>query len=496
MTLPRAHGPSTRGSTRRAFTLLEVVLAGVLGLLVIVGSLALFATMDRAKRLQAARLETNAEMALAHKVLQQAFRTLLMESSADPRDDDLKSHIEKDIDDAFSTEAGNRRADASIMRFAVQPDPSKRTSMGEVLQTIDITLSTPPIHAATRSSDAVAQEDAQLRQLALERLRTVDIWNQNNPPPAYGARDRAGSGKSPGPASDRESSRTLSRGDRLRMASGGLTGAEASPDRIAQLASREIEPPRAPGVRGVFELRPEDDSKVLARMDGSGRTAWALWWKQIPFNDALPVPSPTASPADRARDLELIELARAGSSDGPEIKLLSGLNAAHWQVYRRRKMVMKMAASRAKELPAYVEFKFETIDGRREDWLFEVAWSYGQEPGTVLAVNDPLGAPGDGNDPDSIAAAVQAALNAANGGKPGGGPNGAGGTGPVAAAGGTKPTTGSNGRSGSGSNGTGGSGGTPGGGATTIADNGDIIINLPGGGRIVIPANARPGGSH
>ena len=112
-------------------------------------------------------------------------------------------------------------------------------------------------------------------------------------------------------------------------------------------------------------------------------------------------------------DHQLADLARASRSDLPETKILSGLVDAHWQAYRRRQFVPKMISVNAKELPAYVEFKFETVEGRREDWLFEVAWSYGAEPGTVLAVNDALGAPLDPNNPDGIMTAINNAVNSA-----------------------------------------------------------------------------------
>ncbi len=512
--------------SRPGFTLMEVMLAAILGAMVVGASLALFSMMDRARKLQNDRLETNTELAFAHKVLQQAFRTLLMENSPEPKDDDLKNKIKQDIEDAADGKTTERRDDTEIQRFALQPDLSKRTYDGSLLQTIDLTLTTPPVHAVSRSLTAEEEENAQLRQLALARSRDTNVWSDRSSSSRLGSSSSrlSGSTKSAGGKSsadgsstsrERNPSATSARADRLRSGAAGLGG--SADDRVASLASQEIEPPRAPGVRGVFEFRQEDDPKVIARLASSGlqnANAWSLWWKQIPPDDDLDLPAaPSTDTAgeganaakERAERLRLIALARASRTDTPEVKLLSGIGSAQWQVYRRRKMVTRMAATHAKELPAYVNLKFDTIDGRHQDWLFEVNWSYGQEPGTVLAVNDPLGAPFDPSNPDgggdsSVAAAVQAALEAANGGGRGGSgstPTG-GSTGSIAGVGSTGGTRGGSGSGGSGSTGTvaGTGGGTRGGTATGPVTGGNgrpIVITLPDGSTITIPANAQPG---
>jgi len=489
----RARRPRHRaGGARPGFTMMELVLASVLGILVIIGAFTLFETMDRAKRLQSARLERNVEFALAHKALQQAFRTLLMESANEPKDDELDKSVKDDLDDSFA-HPDERREDAADMRFALQPDASKRAS-GGAMQSLDLTLTTPPIHGATLSSSADADESTQLRQLAMERRSGSDVYKPvANSDSGFGSK---GSGSRS--SSDSSSGDAQARADRLRAASAGLTGTAADPGSALSAASQDMEAPRAPGVRGAFEFRSEDDPKILARAagGGGGGQLWSLWWKQIPYDDSVDPPS-TGSAEDRAHRLQLLALARASRTDTPQIKLLSGITDASWQAYRRRRMVPKMAAKFAKELPAYVELKFETVDGRREDWLFEVAWSYGPEPGSEIAANDPLAVPalaGAAGDPNSIAAAVQAALNAAKNGTPGGSTGvktvgstpitvNPGNPGVVASAGGSGPKsmTGANGPpSINNSN------------VTTNPD-GSLTVHLPGGGTITIPANAQPG---
>jgi hypothetical protein len=419
--------------------MLEVMLAGSLGLIVIFIAMGFFTTIDRAKRFQAQRLEVNTERTTAHRVIQQALRSLLMEDGAG-RDDDVKKRIEDDIQHALD-HADEPDDDASIVRFSLEPDPAAYGPDGRPVQTLELTVTTPPIHAVTLRTDAEQAEAQDLREMMNQRLRKLDLWDSSRSSAA--ALDaKAGNSKSASSRSasnskdsataikdaERDANRTASRADRLRAASVGLTGSEASSDALDAAAQREIDAPRAPGLRGMFEIRPDPDARPST--DGSSNgPALSLWWRQIPPEADLV--SSQQDGLGGIDDPQLLQLARRSLDDAPQIKILSNLKSARWRVYRRRQFVEKMTAKSAKELPAYVEFKFETLDGRHDNWLFEVAWSYGAEPGTIIATNDPLGAPLDSTDLNAqIQQAVQAAIDGKNpSGSPVGGSQVAGTTG-------------------------------------------------------------------
>jgi hypothetical protein len=390
---------------------MEVMLAATLGMIVVFACFALFEVMDRAKKIQSDRLEANTEMATAHRVMQQAFRSLLMKDAANVRDDDVKQRIAENLRDAEEHPYA-RDTDAANARFSLQPDVSALTADGQPTQSLELTLVTPPIHAVSMLSDAEKDEARNLREMLMQRQRQLHLWDDSSSSSSSSKASADAEGKDAASASATDSTksadaaaadaaaaqREADRAARLEAAAKGLTGKDANPAQLDEVAASrdDMEAPRAPGLRGIFELRPEDDPKVLARLrDAHGpdapSTAMALWWRQIPVDDGLDGLDDNGNTVDP----QLLDLARRARADSPQIKLLTGLSSAHWQVYRRRKMYPKMSAIQAKELPAYVEFQFETIGGRHEDWLFEVAWSYGPDPGTVLANNDILAGPAD-----------------------------------------------------------------------------------------------------
>ncbi len=410
--------------------MIEVMLAGSLGIIVIFAAMSFFTALERAKKFQADRMESNTEFSTAHRVIQQALRTLLMQEANTGREDEIKKRIEDDIQDAID-HADERITDNSLMRFSLQADPSAYGPDGRPVQTLELTVTTPPIHAVTLRTGAADQEAQDLREMMRLRMRQLDLWDSSRAASASLA-ETADSGSAKN--AERDPNRTAARAERLRNASTGLTGSDASPEALAAAAERDTEAPRAPGLRGMFEVRPDNDPRFVG--PGTSGQALSLWWKQIPPEaDLLPL---GADGSEGVSDPQLLELARRSRDDAPEIKILSGLKNARWKVYRRRQFVEKMSAKSAKELPAYVEFSFETVNGRREDWLFEVAWSYGAEPGTIIASNDPLGSPLDTND---VMAQINDAVNrAVNGQNPSASPVGvdptvAGGK-PIAGAGG------------------------------------------------------------
>ncbi|MFN7022465.1 MAG: hypothetical protein ACK4WH_14210, partial [Phycisphaerales bacterium] len=171
-----------------------------------------------------------------------------------------------------------------------------------------------------------------------------------------------------------------------------------------RLEDVELSRPRAPGVRGVFEILPDGvepgaglaapPSEFAATADGP---TYALWWRELP---PRPAREDLASEGvdvedgqegrserdDRRRraDAELVALAAESEFNGKRERLLSGCRSIHWSALRGKKPRDKITALYDKELPAYVELEFETASGRREKWMFEVAWITGPEPGSVL----------------------------------------------------------------------------------------------------------------
>jgi hypothetical protein len=170
-----------------------------------------------------------------------------------------------------------------------------------------------------------------------------------------------------------------------------------------------------------------------ARTDPNAQPGWTLWYREMPPRSAAFDLSPDEraralagdtsflttdiDPADLALDIDPASLR--------VVRLVSGLKTCHWRVFRRGEFSSRITAVSARELPAYVELTLETVGGRRENWMFEVGWSDGPEPGQLLALAaDPLNAPSATSDRDNNGI-PDAEEDGANGGGGGGG-NGTG----------------------------------------------------------------------
>ncbi|MCB9844978.1 MAG: prepilin-type N-terminal cleavage/methylation domain-containing protein [Phycisphaeraceae bacterium] len=101
-------------------------------------------------------------------------------------------------------------------------------------------------------------------------------------------------------------------------------------------------------VRGVFELRPDEDS-------------WSMWWRPV-----QPDGSPQIPGFETRRELSAVRLA-------------SGIVWCQWQAFRDRERVGELDATWSNELPAYMELEVETVSGLYANWLFEMGWSVGPE---------------------------------------------------------------------------------------------------------------------
>lgn len=455
-----------RPAAPRAFTLLEMVLAMVLGVMVIAGAMALFRVLDRSQVRQQTRMDENMEMARAHKVVGLVFQTLLMAQS-EVSERDMESRLEED--DARNSEdrADLRDDDADDARLALQPDPALgarmivATDRGERLapaQVFGVTIRQSPIAASEGDQTEEQKADADYEKLvylerALEKTGAGSKAVEDLRRESHGARssmdsERSGENRSsPG----RERSSSSRRSESLGEAGGLLDRAirgegrresrsddePRDPDNLSaseRIEERQLSRPRAPGVRGVFEILPDDQepraSPALAPSEfavGAEGPTYSLWWRELPPRPAdedltaegvdigdEPAADESAT-AERARlrrekaDAELVSLSNGDELTGKRERLLSGCKSIHWTALRGKKPRDKIIALYDKELPGYVELEFETATGRREKWMFEVAWVVGAEPGSVLAdqpdaldtIAANAGNPSDPNNPNN-----------------------------------------------------------------------------------------------
>ena len=458
--------------SRPAFTLLEVMLASLIGALVVIACLALFSTINIAQERHEFRSAQTSDLTRAHTIIQRSLQTLVMAKSDGPGDSDSVRRIDRDRDRSL---AGGLLPDddpdeLGAARLLLQRDDSIRQPMESQTgiggnktlwpQVLRLSLRAPPVaggfadpNASSGPVDPSAFSESRLTQLARQRERAARDRERHTPSSASSSSSSASS-SSASSSSRRAGSRSgastsssaRDSGDSRSRASGsnrresasaadsaingaldaaGDAGDTASrPTRRASLVGDpagefeesfdiENERPRAPGVRAEFILLP-DDAAPTTNLQSATATGgkppkppstdpkeqgWTLWYRELPPRN----PADDLSPEDRARalagdtsvlsrEIDPADLAyQVDPSSLRVIRLISGLRACHWQVFRRGQFDDRILALSARELPGYVEFQFETLSGRKEHWMFEVGWSDGDEPGQLVAVaDDPL----------------------------------------------------------------------------------------------------------
>jgi type II secretory pathway component PulJ len=357
-----------------AFTLLDLMLASVIGAMVLLTCIGMFGAIRRAEQRSRVRFETMLELSTTQRAVEKAMRTLIMGQNPPPRPSGLQG------DPARANPA--RPADAPELPTALLEHPrlilssvekplalmAYRDENGNIHtmppQQLEVVLDDAPVFPATE----VASPD----DLAIQPVR--HRGRQNN-------RHRAG---------DRGSHSQLAHSTQPPVAAPAAAGGDpANPANPDDPLLDDAVVARAPGMRGVFELtwdvpeaRPEHAVSIMSDETGppseEAAGGWTLWWRALPNLPPPEVPG-LASPDPEPEPLP-----------PPPIKLASGLRTCKWEAVRSGDKFSNFSATAWDDLPAYMSLEVETRSGQWNQWMFEVSGSKGGEPGS------PVQASGDG----------------------------------------------------------------------------------------------------
>lgn len=462
MTAQSRHPSSRRARAprSRAFTLLEVTLAAVLGAMIVFSCLALFGAIERAQRRHELRVAQTNDFTRAYQVIERSFRLLVMAEQDNATDADTERRIERDLERSRGTILEDEPLENQTTRFELEPDnlPELGARIGSTAgrggsfgglglmeyenqqvspQVLRLALRAPPVAGGFASQNTNTESGVML-QVVDERERAREALERSRAQRAAERQTRRTEG----------SSRARSTASDPQIIGGAGDVVVAAGETEEEFDASDINRPRAPGVRAEFILLPDGSAPTSslqaatatgsqpARPDPSAQPGWTLWYREMPPRSAAFDLTPDeraralagdtsflstdVDPADLALDVDPASLR--------VVRLVSGLKTCHWRVFRRGEFSSRITAVSARELPAYVELSLETVGGRREKWMFEVGWSQGPEPGQLLALAaDPLNAPSASSDRDGdgIPDNEEEGANGEGGGGGGGG-NGSG----------------------------------------------------------------------
>lgn len=408
-------------TNRRAFTLLETILAAALGGMVVVGVVGVIGALDRAESVQTARADQTAEFERAQIVMRRAMGSLAMAGgSAGNNNPNARAggaqgqtgdQAGNQGADRFGGQGGNRSqagAGRTSVRPGAQPTGDGGRSLGGLSQqggtgagtggtggagsgvggsggsggggggggipglnsitpSVRFSLTSPGAQGAQTSTTPSGQpaasratSDAAYQRLELS-LASLPLPERVYLGPASVTANETLQPFSVDPEADEFELDTLT-DEELAAESASEGGPEASET--------------VPLFRGVFELSPPRVDPTRANSNRNAGASWeeaqglTLWWRQLP----LPVADPLNPGA-------MIAAPMTDPRDDPEaVPLLTGLTSATWRVFKSRELLTGLDATYSDELPAYVQFEFRTHSGLYGNWMFEVGWTTVRDP--------------------------------------------------------------------------------------------------------------------
>lgn len=232
----------------RGFSLLELVLASVIGSVIIVAAIGMFATLDSSERLGATRSDESWQLARLQTVMRRSFGTLVMSSQPDTRESPGIS-LRNTGNDAEADES-EEDEDIGPLRFGLADDP--------------FAGSVPLWKQRARTLHMGLPRSAQSLEVVLTQAPVRGIHNV--------------------PGAFRRVSRTTGNRQVSRVSDDG-------------------------GFRGVFELRPshrvdkpglmgrdaQSQDDRVAELSGQRPQSWTLWWRPV---DPTVQVDPLAAAAD------------------------------------------------------------------------------------------------------------------------------------------------------------------------------------------------------
>ncbi len=321
--------------SRPGFTLMETVLAIVLGTMVLVGCMGVFLALQRMENTFSARFARTSELDMMHTIMRRSMLNLQMEETETTvvtrADDDNLNEVEDEPEPRY--------------RIILETDPTVAAdSTGWIPQRLEIVNATPPVPAglATQAAGWYTAED---------QSETLDF-------------------------SAMDGSQGIVRGVfELRPA--------GQRERIMQRLG--LISPTDPIIADL-----DLDQDQITLVDAPPN--WTLWWRPILTYEGEQLLYGFGPYPDTIGTADEIRARLAGA-----VPIMRGVERCVWELFKGDEFIDTHYGLSMSDLPAYAQFEVILTNSQYASWMFEVDWVLGDDPSTDGSGSEAL-ASGDGDD--------------------------------------------------------------------------------------------------
>jgi prepilin-type N-terminal cleavage/methylation domain-containing protein len=329
-------------TSRRGFTLMETVLAMVLGGMVLVGCVGVFMSIRSMDKTFEARYQRTSELDITHTAITRAMLALQLNETQGTT-----------VTRASDVEEINDEPEPRD-RIILETDPTVAPdSTGWVPQRLELVCATPPVPAG----------------LATQAAEWYTAQNQQD-------------------------SVNFSALDGSQGAVRGVFELRPAGQREQIMQSLGLIRQGDPILREIENL---DDNQQVLIDPNDNKPNWTLWWRPILNYEYEQLLNNQGPYPDTIGSYDEIRARLAGS-----VPLMHGVERCLWELFKGDEFIDTHYGYEIGDIPAYAQFEVILNNSQYASWMFEVDWVLGDDPSSEsLDADDPDADDADDDDTDN-----------------------------------------------------------------------------------------------
>ena len=319
----------------RGFTLIELVLAMVLGSMILVGSIGVFSAMRSMEIAFATRFEHTNELQVTQIIMTRTMLGLQMKETE-------RNTVTRSNTSADSVAEQEAAEPESRARIILETDPSIYPDSTQwTPQRFELVTATPPvpIGLASQAAGWYVEQD---------RVDSLDF-------------------------SATDGSQGAVRGVYELRPAGQR---EAIMLKLGLIVPGEFDTPT-----NQVELYELTNTSLNTNQTNLQTTPnWTLWWRPILYYEGSQLLQGQGPLPDTLGTSDEIRARLAGA-----VPLMHDIERCNWEIFKGDEYVQLFSALEMKDLPAYAQFEVILTNGQYASWMFEVDWVLGDDPSTTAS---------------------------------------------------------------------------------------------------------------